>query len=556
MSKTVLVLTGTGQPARAAANIYAKSLSEAGHDVHFAENTIGPNRILAFFWKRLRRYGLHDTMSVFWLRLRGPTPASVPKAYEVDTVVNDPDELTQDYLTRIAPDLVIANACALLSPQLIERLHGMGCAIINVHNGLNPRYRGTGNVWAIYERNFDLTGVTLHHLDAGIDTGKTIAARHIDFLGKNIPHQQIDVVAFEEGARMAVDYVILGSVPGPVYDVAAYTSRSRAYTYPSWRQYFGSKARYDAAQTGRSPEMNTSSWQESFRELATEDSRDVFQRQHWGDSSTIEPRDQLIQRIVIRRGAGGRLLDIGCGDGRYRDLWDEPQYWGCDFSLETMTLGGTLRSEPAPAESPCVPGTQVLSDGRGNHFVEAAIGKLPVQDEQMSTVLGIGLMQHLDNTGAAADDILRVLAPGGQLILNTLRQPSWLELIPARLLGLFRADFGTLARAIWQQDYFRNLEIAGTKLARRYTLEELRLLFAPQATLKEVHYGGILGTRLLSREITVVFEKNLASRTSYVRCGTRKGGVVLSTQRGVRAIICRASEKLVFRSTGLGRWFQ
>lgn len=503
MRKSVLVITGSGPPARAAANIYAKALPAAGMDVRFVENAIGLGRIAKFFTKRLKRYGLIDTFSVFRLRLTGPGPAPVAKEYEVDSVITDPDMITDAYLKEVSPDLVITNACALLSPALIDRLHAQGCEIINVHNGLNPRYRGTGNIWAIYERNFTMTGVTLHHIDAGIDTGTTIAARRLDFLASATAFTEIDTAAFEEGARMAVQYAMhdnLASDPVPA-------GRSKAYTYPNHDQYSKAAARYQAAQRLNAVAETTESWKASFAQLASDIDKDIYQRQHWGNSSTIADRDRLVRQLVDAAEPGALLLDLGCGDGRYRDFWPNTTYWGCDFSPVTMALGGDLKPVPAPNETPAHANTSVLGDGKGAYFVEADVTQLPFMDAQFSTLLGIGLFQHLDNTGAAADEMLRVLSVGGRMIFNTLRQPSWLELAIARVMGLVNPEIRALAGAISRQDYFGTLEINGTKVARRYRLAELQLLFAPQAQITAVLYNGLWGSRLLAREITVVFEK-------------------------------------------------
>ena len=47
--KTILVITGTGNAAKAAANIYAKFLYEENYDVHFIENRIGLKHVGSFF---------------------------------------------------------------------------------------------------------------------------------------------------------------------------------------------------------------------------------------------------------------------------------------------------------------------------------------------------------------------------------------------------------------------------------------------------------------------------------------------------------------------------
>ncbi|MEM7255304.1 MAG: formyltransferase family protein [Pseudomonadota bacterium] len=503
----ILVLTGAGNPARAAANIYAQAFAQPDCEVQFIENTLSPKFVLRFFLRRLRRRGILDTLGTFLLRLRFSRVAPIPKQYAVTDTVSDLDHLDREAIARYRPDVVIANACSLLSADCIAFFHGLGAEIINVHNGLNPRYRGTGNTWAFFERNFALTGTTLHHIDAGVDTGETISAQPIDFVGNRVPYELTDIEAFKAGAHMAVEYVTTGVLGNNTIDVPTLTSRSRAYTYPAWSEYRRSKERYLAALAAQTPASNEDNWKQSFKDLARETDRDVFQRQHWGDSSTVSGRDELTRDLAEKYGVGHTVLDIGCGDGRYRHFWPAAEYWGCDYSLETLLLGGELQSVKTVDSRVLKANAQALSDEAGHFFLEASAGHLPLENATVSCILGIGLLQHLDNTGALADDALRVLGPGGLMILNTLRQPSKFELLPMLALGLVKSSYWELTRAVWREDYFSNLTIDGTKLARRYAEAELRDLFAPHATVLEVRYGGILGTRFMSREIAVVFRK-------------------------------------------------
>jgi methionyl-tRNA formyltransferase len=70
--------------------------------------------------------------------------------------------------------LLVWSYSMLLPPELIALA---GRSAVNVHGGLLPEYRG-GHVmnWAIANGELE-TGVTLAHLDAGIDTGPVIAQR-------------------------------------------------------------------------------------------------------------------------------------------------------------------------------------------------------------------------------------------------------------------------------------------------------------------------------------------------------------------------------------------
>jgi methionyl-tRNA formyltransferase len=47
--------------------------------------------------------------------------------------------------------------------------------MINIHSGLSPYYRGTWSYgWPIVNREPEYTGVTVHHVSAGIDAGDII----------------------------------------------------------------------------------------------------------------------------------------------------------------------------------------------------------------------------------------------------------------------------------------------------------------------------------------------------------------------------------------------
>ncbi len=101
---------------------------------------------------------------------------------------NDPIPL--DCITKIAsvhnkslpeliksenPDLIVINGTRILRKNLLEKLT-VPC--VNIHVGITPKYRGVhGGFWAIYQNDLALFGVTLHHINTGIDTGKIIAQK-------------------------------------------------------------------------------------------------------------------------------------------------------------------------------------------------------------------------------------------------------------------------------------------------------------------------------------------------------------------------------------------
>lgn len=84
--------------------------------------------------------------------------------------INDPSFVAD--LGRTRPDYILSFQAAQL--MRAELLAVPALAAINLHFGPLPRYRGVAPIaWALIngERS---TGVTLHHIDAGIDTGPSI----------------------------------------------------------------------------------------------------------------------------------------------------------------------------------------------------------------------------------------------------------------------------------------------------------------------------------------------------------------------------------------------
>jgi phosphoribosylglycinamide formyltransferase-1 len=81
--------------------------------------------------------------------------------------VNDPG--TIDILRRLRPRVVVVNGTRIISNAVLTAVNA---AIINMHAGITPKYRGVhGGYWALYNGDVDNAGVTVHLVDAGVDTG-------------------------------------------------------------------------------------------------------------------------------------------------------------------------------------------------------------------------------------------------------------------------------------------------------------------------------------------------------------------------------------------------
>lgn len=78
-------------------------------------------------------------------------------------------------LDRIAPDLIVVACFPWRLPGWLRALPAHGC--LNVHPSLLPDGRGPEPVFWTFRRGLTETGVTIHVVDAGFDTGPIVAQR-------------------------------------------------------------------------------------------------------------------------------------------------------------------------------------------------------------------------------------------------------------------------------------------------------------------------------------------------------------------------------------------
>lgn len=106
--------------------------------------------------------------------------------YEVDTFVVSPDRFTSKELwaqTLLAnvehhqPDLVVlAGFMKVLPTNLVSALKGK---LINIHPSLLPEFKGAHAVRDALAAGVSKTGVTIHYVDEGVDTGEIIVQTEV-----------------------------------------------------------------------------------------------------------------------------------------------------------------------------------------------------------------------------------------------------------------------------------------------------------------------------------------------------------------------------------------
>ena len=160
------------------------------------------------------------------------------------------------------------------------------------------------------------------------------------------------------------------------------------------------------------------------------------------------PQDLLdLKRYIVK---GEKVLDLGCGNGRFSELFDADDYVGVDVSEELMRLA----KEKYP----------------NREFVSINATNLPFPDNSFDKVFCLAVIHHIPSKQmrqAFLAEAKRVLKPGGLLILTAWylldKLKTWRELAKMALLkiaGRNKMDLGDILVP------FKDSK--GTVLAERY----------------------------------------------------------------------------------------
>lgn len=142
-----------------------------------------------------------------------------------------------------------------------------------------------------------------------------------------------------------------------------------------------------------------------------------------------------------------RVLDVGCGNGRYtsrlREAFPDAEVIGVDLA------SGILETVPDPT-------------------VVADVAELPFEDGSADVVLAMHMLYHVPDIPAALDELQRVLAPDGVLFVSTIAsddkheyEPIWKDAAKAALGTDVR-----LARSVLIDRF--SLEIARVMMSERF----------------------------------------------------------------------------------------
>jgi phosphoribosylglycinamide formyltransferase-1 len=136
-------------------------LTVAGQILFQIWGIFATRRAAARVYEIMHSAGLDDT----------PMP---PERYQRVTSANDPS--VAFLIVTAEPDVVVVNGTRILSRTLLDTIRAIPAPVLNTHAGITPAYRGVhGGYWARARGDTARCGVTIHLVDAGVDTGDVIA---------------------------------------------------------------------------------------------------------------------------------------------------------------------------------------------------------------------------------------------------------------------------------------------------------------------------------------------------------------------------------------------
>ena len=133
----------------------------------------------------------------------GKPPAIDPSIDQIESFdVNENSVI--DFIKHKKPDLICVNGTNLLRAPMLDLIDDIPFGIINLHTGLSPYSRGGNcNLNMLLEDHPELVGITIHHINKGIDSGDIIISAQTQ-LNAQDNYEMIDAKSFDLGIKAMV----------------------------------------------------------------------------------------------------------------------------------------------------------------------------------------------------------------------------------------------------------------------------------------------------------------------------------------------------------------
>jgi 2-polyprenyl-3-methyl-5-hydroxy-6-metoxy-1,4-benzoquinol methylase len=157
--------------------------------------------------------------------------------------------------------------------------------------------------------------------------------------------------------------------------------------------------------------------------------------------------------LRTRHALGGLVLDVGCGTG---NLWPHLQ------SLFDRYIGAdVVRHRGLPAVLEFCP-------------VDLDAGRVPLPDSEADVVAAVETIEHLENPRAFVRELVRLVRPGGWVVVTTPNQLSLLS----KLTLVFKNQFNAFLDSCYPAHLTALLESDLRRIARECWLEEVAVVYS------------------------------------------------------------------------------
>jgi SAM-dependent methyltransferase len=199
--------------------------------------------------------------------------------------------------------------------------------------------------------------------------------------------------------------------------------------------------------------------------IATELDRRARQSLGRSDSAIHD----VVARVLVEQNATGTLADVGCGTGElWRALRDR---FTRGIGFDAVRYGG-------------------LPDDLEFCIADLDAARLPIPDASVDVAAAVEVIEHLENPRAFVRELVRIVRPGGWVVVTTPNQLSVLSLLTLVL----KSRFNAFQDAAYPAHRTALLEVDLCRIARECRLREVRIEYTHQGRvpLTARHYPTAL----------------------------------------------------------------
>ncbi len=198
-----------------------------------------------------------------------------------------------------------------------------------------------------------------------------------------------------------------------------------------------------------------------FEKINTFDVRKGYQ--HWAVTYDNSPNllievEEPVIKSLLKKIPPGRVLDAGCGTGRYSKFLHSLDYsvTGIDISKDMLR--------------------KARASNKQINFIEGDLKTLPIKDNSMDLAISALVLTHLPDIDIALAELARVVRVGGHIVISDIH--PWLVALGGQ------ADFYDKAG---QYGYVRNYIHWHSSYIKSFSKNSLKIIQCLEPTLDTKH---------------------------------------------------------------------